>query len=66
MSDQSVKVAHGDPLLTNAEGQVQFLTDASAMTVIEINGAQVWSGVAGSLQKEELFSQTSLGFVRVT
>ena len=64
MSGQSVKTSGCDTLQTNALGMTQFLLSGDASVAIEINGAQVWTGNAELLLREEVFTQTAKGFVR--
>lgn len=64
MSGQSVKATGCDTLQTNALGMTQFLLGGDASVAIDINGAQVWTGNAELLAREEVFTKTAAGFVR--
>lgn len=61
---QSVKASGCETLQTSALGMVQFLLGGDASVSIDINGAQVWTGNAELLSREEVFTQTAAGFVR--
>ena len=64
LSGQSVKVSGCDVLQTNTEGMVQFLLAGEPALEIEINGSVDWSGSPSELSRDEVFTQTTSGFVR--
>jgi hypothetical protein len=63
--NQTVKVSDAGVLQTNADGVTQFLLGDGGVIEIEIAGLSCWTGDSSKLSKEEVFQQSSSGFVRV-